>query len=321
MIELQVLRPLVDYLANHPPQTPELWQEWQVMPIGGGRNNLLYRATTDRHDLAIKFTIRDERDRAGREYNALLILQQAGLDLAPTPILLDRDRYPQPVMVQSWLEGTVNAALPVTDAEWMQMIEHLVAVHSITPHPNRAKILPAVLTAHTAEQGRELIRQQTIRIPAAERPAELQALLQRFEQTHFPDWTVPPIVLCRVDNQLLNFVRRPDRCLSIDWENSGWGDPAFELADWSMHVAYRQVSKARWQWVFDRYNQLVDDKTLALRVGAYRQILAVWWAVRLYRYLYEMPKGLDQRLVAQPEGWQADIREKYDFYIDYDKLI
>ncbi len=91
-----------------------------------------------------------------------------------------------------------------------------------------------------------------------------------------------------------------------------------------MHVSYRKVSKARWQWVFDQYNQYsqrVDDKTLALRVNVYRQILAVWWAVRLYRYIYEMRRGLDQRLVAQPAGWQEDIGAKYAYYLALDATL
>ncbi len=221
MIDSQALNPLLDHLASQSPQAPESWQDWQITRIDGGQNNLLYRATNPLCDLAVKFTIHDERDRAGREYNALLTLQRAGFDLAPMPILLDRTSYPQPVVVQSWLAGTVSADLPTTDAQWLQMVQHLATLHSITPHPGRDEILPAVLTAYNAEQGRDLVRQQLVRIPSAEQPAELQALFQRFAQTAFPTWPTPPTVLCRVDCQLLNFVRRADRFLSVDWENSG----------------------------------------------------------------------------------------------------
>ena len=80
-----ILGPLLDHLAHEPPPTQE-WQGWQVERIDGGWCNLLYRATRTANpaaDLAIKFTMRDGRDRAGREYQALRTLEQAGLDLAP----------------------------------------------------------------------------------------------------------------------------------------------------------------------------------------------------------------------------------------------
>ena len=87
------LYPLLDYLSqgNHPPNFE--WQTWRITQIAGGANNLLYRAAGPGGDFAVKFTIRDQRDRAGREYNALLALHQAQLPLAPKPILLDQERY------------------------------------------------------------------------------------------------------------------------------------------------------------------------------------------------------------------------------------
>src|ERR1043165_1862994 len=106
-LRITEIRRLLDGLDQ--PQVPvdESCHGWQVTCIEGGANNLLYRATSAADDLAIKFCIRDERDRAGREFASLTTLQEAGLDLAPIPLLLDRERYSQPVMVQTWLEGEV----------------------------------------------------------------------------------------------------------------------------------------------------------------------------------------------------------------------
>jgi hypothetical protein len=68
----------------------EPWSGWRIWRIGGGRNNLLYRATGPAGDLAVKFVVDDGRDRAGHEYRALQVLRQAGLDVAPEPLLLAR---------------------------------------------------------------------------------------------------------------------------------------------------------------------------------------------------------------------------------------
>lgn len=87
--DASILRPLLAYLVQSPPTTATTWQAWSVAPIAGGANNLLYRTTSDHGDFAVKFTIRDQRDRAGREYRALSALAQAGLTIAPHPMLLD----------------------------------------------------------------------------------------------------------------------------------------------------------------------------------------------------------------------------------------
>ena len=115
--EERILRSLLDYLVSGKHEQGELWQEGQITRITGGWCNLLYRVTNSLGDLAVKFVIHDKRDRAGREHDALLALSQAGLSVAPEPLLLDRSSYAQPVVVQTWLEGEVSGGLPSTDAE------------------------------------------------------------------------------------------------------------------------------------------------------------------------------------------------------------
>ena len=70
----EIVRPLLEYLASGVHQADGQWEAWQITRIVGGFNNLLYRATGSWGDLAIKFSIRDNRDRASREYSALLAL-------------------------------------------------------------------------------------------------------------------------------------------------------------------------------------------------------------------------------------------------------
>ena len=105
----------------------------------------------------------------------------------------------------------------------------------------------------------------------------------------------------------------------MDWEYSGWGDPAFDVAQWATHASYADVPAARWAWALDAYCRLADergggDPTLALRIRAYLQVMAVWWAARMARYLYEIPAGLDQRLVPWPEDWKESMQQKYEHY-------
>ncbi len=312
-----ILRPLLDHLGNNGDRPADgAWQDWHTAPIAGGQNNLLYRATHPLGDLSIKFTVRDERDRAGREYSALLALQRAGLHIAPRPILLDRTSYRQPVVVQTWIEGPVNAAPPSTEAEWESLVRHLAAIHTLTPARTHVRLEAAVTNANTAEESRQEVRQQAAHLPRQAQPASLRKLIDRLEVSQFPAWPDPPVALCRVDCNILNFIRCPECWASVDWENSGWGDPAFDVADLMAHAAYIEVPPSRWEWITDLYCSLVEDATASVRIQTYYKVLVVWWVARMARYLYEIPRGLDKRLVTWSEDWQEDkLVAKYDHYL------
>lgn len=276
---------------------------------------MLYRATDAHSDLAVKFTIRDERDRAGREYHTLLALQNANLAIAPRPIWLERTRYAQPVVVQTWLEGDVRSDAPADDAEWEALLGHLVKLHRLTPDKTQVTLPSAALSAHSCAEAKVLVRQNAERIPELEQPSYMRALLKRFEQVPFPEWPIRHLALCRADPNLTNFIRRPGIWSAVDWENAGWGDPAFEIADLTTHPAYLAVPQAQWEKVIARYCELSRDAVLYEHIQAYRRALVLWWVVRLCRYQYEIPRDLDHRLVAPRPDWQADVRRKLDLYL------
>lgn len=274
----------------------------------------MYRATGETGDFAIKFTMRDERNRARREYQTLGVLQQAGLSLAPEPVLLDETRYLQPVVVQTWLEGAVHDSPPTSDREWQHLIDHYAGIHRLTPDCTGANLPHSVQNAGSVAQCVELVRSQMMRLPQP--PAELQNLVDRLESSDFPDWPTPVNALCRTDPNIMNFIHRRDSWASVDWEGSGWGDPAFEIADLMVHPAYMSVSPERWDWMIEQYASQSADSEVSLRIKTYYRILAVWWVARMARYLYEIPRGLDQRLVERPDDWLVQARQKYDHYLN-----
>jgi thiamine kinase-like enzyme len=169
---------------------------------------------------------------------------------------------------------------------------------------------------HSVADGLDHIRQQLAYIPESGQPAALHELIRNVEAAQLPDWLAPPLALCRVDPNTLNFVRRPNAWASVDWENAGWGDPAFEIADVITHPAYADVLADRWKWLIEAYCAQCGDPGAATRIRVYRLLMLVWWVARLARTLYEVPRGGDQRLVARPRGWLADIRAKYESYLE-----
>ncbi len=312
------IRQLLNYLAGEPGFVDAWWSGWRIRRIGGGRNNLLYRATGPAGDLAVKFTVDDGRDRAGHEDCALRALRRAGLDVAPPPVLLDRTTYLRPVVVQGWLPGAAGL-IPRADDEWEGLVRHLVEVHRVTPETTDVPLPPCAIDVRTARQGQEVVGQQLALLPPAAQPPPLQTLARRLVTADFPEWPTAPVTLCRLDNNIANYIcrsaRRRKAWASVDWEYSGWGDPAFDVANLVTHVALMDVPAGRWDWFVDRYCALVEDETAPLRIQVYRQIMLAWWPVRLARYLHEIPAGTDQRLAAWPEGWRADIEAKYAHYL------
>lgn len=295
-----------------------VWREWKVRRVEGGANNVLFRATSPGDDLAVKFTIRDARRRARREFQALAALQETGLAVAPEPLLLDEDGFSLPVVVQRWVAGPVTAVPPQTDAAWEALVAHYAAIHTVTPAAGIFSLEKAVVNFDSIAAAASAIQQQLDHIPPAARPSSLQRLLrqvmvpgQHSERFSF----VVPATLCRVDANTLNFVRREEAWVSVDWENSGWGDPAFEIVDLMTHPQYRQVPAERWRWVMARYAAVTGDETAIFRIEAYYPLMLVWWVARLARMLYEVPRGLDERLIPRPAAWLSQTQAKYERYL------
>ncbi len=309
------LLPLLDHLAEAGYPTADAWRGWQCSQINGGANNLLYRASDGDSRVAIKFTVRDDRDRAGREHEALLALQRAGVDVAPRPLLLSRDRYRQPVVVATWLDGEISAAPPASPDEWRLLLDHLEVFHAVSPSLSSPVQRPAVLTMASAAGGLTCIHEQVERSPAQARPRELLDLVGRVDATDFSDWPDAPLALCRCDPNPTNFVRRSPRWASVDWENAGWGDPAFELAEMLVHPAYLSIAEEQRRRVIDVCCRRSDDRMLRTRIGVYTVLMLVWWVARFARAIYEVPRGLDRRMVERPDNWQEDAVQKYERYL------
>jgi hypothetical protein len=194
-------------------------------------------------------------------------------------------------------------------------LEHYCAIHSVTPNRTEVALTTGVLNVSSGEAGKALVHEHASRLPAEAQPRSLRDLLARFDDWSPPIWPSPPRTLVRVDGNWRNFVRCRDGLVSVDWEYSGWGDPAFELSGLAVHPAYEGVANSRWDQFTAAYDQRRDDPTLALRVQTYTTIMLAWWVVRWARSLHEVSLGLDTRLVDRPAGWLAGVEWQYHRYL------
>jgi aminoglycoside phosphotransferase (APT) family kinase protein len=101
----------------------------------------------------------------------------------------------------------------------------------------------------------------------------------------------------------------------VDWENSGWGDPAFELADMLAHPAYVTVAKDERARLLESACTPLVDPTFGVRIRTYECLMLIWWTARFARALYEVPRGLDHRLAARSDAWEAETRTMLERYI------
>ena len=277
------LHPLLDFLNEYNPSSECEWGEWQITPVTHGRNNRLFRAVCDVHDLVVKFTIRDDRNRAVREYDSLRVIQDAGLSIAPMPVMCDKDRYELPVMVQTWHEGPVHGGPPEDDAAWQRFVEHYVAIQSIT-EAGTGQILPdAIANTGTLEAVIEYHINLVSYIPEASRPAVLDTWLPRLKEMGHSAWPPPPRTLCRSDPNPLNMIRHTDGWMSVDWEYGGWGDPASDIGEVMTFPEYIEVPDERWEWFIDTYCAHTKDEAMRNRIHTYRKILTMDWVARFAR--------------------------------------
>jgi aminoglycoside phosphotransferase (APT) family kinase protein len=339
-----VLRRLIHHLDQHQPVAAGYWQPaasklaadespvekppvekpptlqaetWQFTPLTGGMNNLLYRTVCPPLDLdvVIKFSLPGSRQCAAREFSALALLHRLGLRLAPAPILLDRQHFTRPVVAMTWVEGARLEKSPASETDWQKLVEYLAALRQVTPERSPFCLRPAVLNFASAEEGLQAVRAELERLPPAARRPQITPLIEALEKHTFPNWPAPPRCLCRCDPSPHNFLAAAQGLVSVDWENAGWGDPAFEIADLFSHPDFTDAPPERLAWAARTFAELTGDPGAQQRILAYFPILQVRWTLRWLRYLVEIPTGQDARLADWPEGWQVRFERQFEIYL------
>jgi len=219
----------------------------------------------------------------------------------------------------TWLAGHTSDVLPSTDEEWSRLLEHLVSIQTVTPENSSVDLLPSAYGRRSTSDGAARVHRHADLIPAQDWPPGLRRMVDLIDTRAFPDWAPPRLTLCRSDPNIRNIVRRPGAWASVDWENSGWSDPAFEIAELISHAAYLDVPAERWTWIRARYADLASatgDAGADERIGTYVTLMDASWAARFARMLYEIPRGLDDRLTPWPDGWLQTVRRNYERHLE-----
>ena len=304
-----------------------------VRRVTGGANNALYCVEAGGQWYACKLCVADERRRAAREYGALRLLQASGLDIAPQPLWLDESCaiLSYPAVVYRWLPGAPLRP-PLTTRQLAALIASIQRLHTIRPgdfeHVELSDgwfhwfdFAPYLDELHgfVAEYGPWLVDTDLEGRDLYDRLARLVDGCAAFVATTAanPGRESVPLCLCRVDPNLANAVWSGDGCLRwVDWEYSGWGDPALDLADLRWHAALSSFSAAQHAWLRNSYRRPVSDDDFAARLMVWDRLLATRWAFLILRLLWSGHHGPDRVRLTRPPTDVVALRVRLIRFIE-----
>lgn len=276
----------------------------------GGANNALYRVTTGESEYAVKLYAPDERCRAPREFGTLCLLHEAGLDIAAEPLCLDESCtiVPFPACVYGWLSGSPLGP-SLDDTRLAAIVRSFRLLHSLRADRVERALATAwfhwfdvrpylqELDALLLEYGGWLAARGPVGLSLYHRLARLvsECAASLSAATVSLAREQLPLRLCHVDVNLDNALWCEDNRLRwVDWEYSGWGDPALELAELRWHVALEGLTEAQHRWLRRNYPRPAGDASFEERLALWDRLIATRWPFLVLRWLWSQDHGPDR---------------------------
>jgi aminoglycoside phosphotransferase (APT) family kinase protein len=190
----------------------------------------------------------------------------AGSGIAPAPVHFNRGR--RPVVVMERVSGSSLAA----DALEARHATAIGSAHRLvhgTTHERQRELPHAGLKHTRSSLGRDLEDSAWMRSDST----PLVGRAWRAAQAWFADVDLDRLVsperlrFSRGDPNLSNYLWSEDGLLLVDWENSGYNDPALELADMAEHASTRPLSDDFWPRLPTQPNSSDRTTPASLRVG------------------------------------------------------
>ncbi len=304
-----------------------------------GLNNRLFRVRFNGDVFSCKLFLEDERRRHYREWVALTTLEQAGETLAPEPLLYaPSGPLPHPTIVSRWVPSVPLANSPLSEEDASALIAAVNRLHSI-PVPNESAMLaawhqPASFAEYAADLTANVARIQSwlatldadaARLPgfAAELPSQL-LLIEQAERLALDAVSAAsgtgsdsPPALVRADGNLDGIVRDDlGQIRFMDWDHSGIGDAALDLAELRWHPRSLATPPAHWQSAIDSYLPRPDDDTFAERLSVYDRLVPSAWVARSAILLMEgiAKSSNKRRQAATPSRLYRTVKTQLNHY-------
>jgi thiamine kinase-like enzyme len=120
-----------------------------------------------------------------------------------------------------------------------------------------------------------------------------------------------PLCLCRVDPNLQNAIWCVDGHLRwVDWEYSGWGDPALDLAELRWHAGLMDLEDNQHAWLRDSYPRRQDDPHFDARLAVWDHLLAARWPFLTLRALWSCYNGPHRLRLSSPGFDSRELHQR-----------
>lgn len=264
------------------------YQNWDFTQIFGGMNGITYRAENKSSGevLAVKMRKRDARQRALREFSALEVVQALNYPIAPKPISLHTDtpHLSGDVIISSWVDGVVLGDLSQTSISvWQKILDTLTTMHSITPQ-HAPLLKDATLAIQSPDDVIAEIDRRFAKLPDGQLGAitkdDIGKIFTDFKANR--DKSIVPIsdlrlILC--DTNPSNMIHTADSIVIVDWENSGWGDPTFDIADLLVRPECDKLTDQTRQFILSYYAEKMQSQTSITHILEYEKLMLVFWLI------------------------------------------
>jgi thiamine kinase-like enzyme len=262
---------------------------WTLKRIYGGMNGIIYYAENPQisvHPLAVKIRKRGERQRATREFYALKALHDLSVSIAPRPISLHTDinTLEGDVVICEWVEGDVLDNLSDAPFDlWEKILTAFCKLHTIQ-QTNLPHIIDSVsLNRSTYDVVADMERRYD-RLPDGQlgllTKADIRHLIDDFYKQgvqHIEPIKDVSLITC--DANPSNMIHYHNQIILIDWENSGWGDPASDIADLLVRPNCGTLPDEMRQKIISRYAEMMKNPQLSNRILAYGYPMLIIWLI------------------------------------------
>ena len=226
----------------------------------------------------------DERrlysDEPRREWRALQLLARYAPGFAPKPIRADLDADP-PLIAMSQLPGDPLGARPVTQAQEDAIAAALSCLHHAIPPSvlatvERAPASPLLLPGRIRDMAHACNAESLDPLPRQAYRAAL-AWLDSGWAEHPASVTGRP-VFAQCDPNLANHLWDGHSVHLVDFETSGRGDQATELADFTEHITVWAHAGIKAEAFLDRFDLNPGERQ---QITQLRRLFAAFWVMRL----------------------------------------
>lgn len=286
--------------------------QWAFTRVYGGMNGIIFHVNNSQSPnkpMAVKIRKRDARQRALREFSALDLLSSAHQQLAPDPIQLvtDNPDFIGDVIVMSWVEGDVLDNLSHASRDlWKSVLQTLSQIHAY-PQQSIKGLTKRFPIASTSDLLRE-IQSRYDNLPDGQlgemTKAEMGMLLDEFrDEALKTSYHTEQLKLTIYDTNPANMILNNRRVTIVDWENAGWGDPAFDIADLLVRPNCSHLLPSMRDWIVTHYADISQSPEIINRVIQYQRLMLIFWLLLTSR-------GFMQQTVTRLKGTRQFTSEQ-----------